>query len=232
MTDGTARDTSILIDYLSSYIFPTGAHTLVQHLALGVSLGGHSTWHCLLQDARITAGVVVIGCPDYTRLMSQRARKTKLESWTSSKGRDFVGSKDFPKGLVEAVDKYDPAGLLLGELDTFTAEDRSHDPSEAEITRIKPILRDTLGGKRILCLSGGADKLVPYSQSVPFLDWLKNAIKKDAWAGDLNIVLEDIVDEEAGHAYSPKMQAEAVRFITETLAGEGGLRTGSRSSKI
>lgn len=164
--------------------------------------------------------------------MSQRARKTKLESWTSSGGRDFLGSNDFPKGLVEAVEKYDPAGLLLGELDTVTGDDYLHEPSDVEKTRIKPLLRDSLGGKRIMCLSGGADKLVPYSQSEPFLNWLKGAIKKEAWAGDLDIVLEDIVDEQAGHEYSGKMQTEAVRFISESLAGEGGLRTGSRSSKI
>ena len=231
--DGTSRDVSTLIDYLPAYTFPTNSHTITQHLALGVSLGGHSTYHCLLQDARITAGVVVIGCPDYTRLMSQRAKNAKLDSWISSDGRDFVGSKDYPKALVDAVGKYDPAGLILGELDAVDGgEKRPHEPSEAEQKRIKPILRDTLGGKRILCLSGGADKLVPYRQSEPFLNWLKSAIKRDGWAGDLGIVLEDIVDEEAGHAYSPKMQHEAVRFIVETLAGEGGLRTGSRSSKI
>lgn len=216
------------MDYLSSYVFPTDTHAITEHLALGISLGGHSTWHCLLQEPRITAGVVVIGCPDYVRLMSQRAQNGKLET----AGRDFLGSKDFPKGLVEAVEKYDPAGLLLGELDVVTAEDHKHEPSEAEQKRIKPLLRDTLGGKRILCLSGGADKLVPYSQSEPFLDWLKKAIKKDGWAGDLDIALEDIVDEKAGHEYSAKMRTEAVRFISETLAGEGGLKAGSRSSKI
>lgn len=229
--DGTARDTSILIDYLSSYIFTHNEHVLSQHLALGVSLGGHSTYHCLLQDPRITAGVVVIGCPDYARVMSQRARKSKLETWTKTEGKDFIGSKDFPKGLLQAVEKYDPAGLLLGELDSDNL-DYTRELTEAEKTRIKPILRDTLGGKRIMCLSGGADKLVPYKDSEPFLNWLKSAIRKDAWAGDLGIVLEDIVDEKAGHEFSPKMQVEAVRFISETLAGEGGLRTGSRSSKI
>ena len=199
---------------------------------MGVSLGGHSTWHCLMQDARITAGIVVIGCPDYRRLMIQRASKTKLETWTSSGGRDFFGSKDFPKGLVEAVEKYDPAGLLLGELDTAVGQDGSYEPNKQEQTRIKPLLRDSLGGKRVMCISGGADKLVPYSESKPFLGWLKSAIKKDAWAGDLNIVLEDVVDEKAGHEFNPRMQDEAVRFVCETLAGEGGLRMGSRSSKI
>lgn len=167
--------------------------------------------------------------------MQQRAGKSKLSSWTSTSppGRDFLGSKDFPKGLVEAVEKFDPAGLLLGELDTVTGDDHLHEPSDAEKTRLRPILRDTLGGKRILCLSGGSDKLVPYSCSEPFLSWLKNALRKDGgWFNDRGVVLEDIIDEKAGHEYSAKMKVEAVRFISETLAGEGGLRAGSRSSKI
>lgn len=223
------------MNYLSSYIFPTSSHSLTSHLVLGVSLGGHAAWHCLLQEPRITAGVVVIGCPDYTRLMRQRARKSKLETWTSTDppGRDFLGSKDFPKGLVEAVEKYDPAGLLLGELDTVTGDEYLHEPSDAEKTRLRPIMRDSIGGKRILCLSGGADKLVPYSCSEPFLQWLKHALRKEGgWFNDRSTVLEDIIDEKAGHEYSPKMREEAVRFIVETLAEEGGVRSGSRSSKI
>ncbi|KAL1305566.1 hypothetical protein AAFC00_007172 [Neodothiora populina] len=230
---GTARDTSILIDYLSSYIFPTGERTLTQHLALGVSLGGHSVWHCLLQDPRITTGVVVIGCPDFTRLMSQRARKTKLDSWTSAKGgKNFLGSKDFPKGLIEAVGKYDPAGLLLGELDAAKI-DYTQELSDKDKERVGAILKKTLGGKKIMCLSGGADKLVPYSQSEPFLTFLKNAIKEGGWAKNCDITLEDIVDEQAGHEFSPKMQTEAVRFITEVLATPSTeFKTGSITSKI
>lgn len=144
-----------------------------------------------------------------------------------------MGSQDFPKGLIEAVEKYDPAGLLLGELDTVTGEDHLHEPSDAEKTRLRPILRDTLGGKRILCLSGGADKLVPYKMSEPFLGWLKNALKKDGgWFNDRGISLEDIVDKDAGHEYSKKMKKEAVRFMSETLAGNGTVVAGSRTSKI
>lgn len=189
----------------------------------------------MLSDPRITAGVVVIGCPDYVRLMSDRARLSKLSSYvsTSPPGCDFLGSADFPKGLIEAVEKFDPAGLLLGELDIVTGDEYLHEPSEAEKTRLRPILRDSLGGKRILCLSGGADKLVPYKMAVPFLSWLKNALKKDGgWFNDRGTVLEDIVDEEAGHEYSKKMKKEAVRFIAETLANDGGVRSGSRTSKI
>ncbi|KAJ9624909.1 hypothetical protein H2203_004859 [Taxawa tesnikishii (nom. ined.)] len=231
--NGTAQDTSLLINYISSYAFPTASHIISSHLVLGISLGGHAAWHCVLHDSRITAAVVVIGCPDYTRLMCQRAEKSKLETWTSSQGRDFVGSKDFPKGLVETIEKYDPAGMLLGELDMVTGDDYKHEPSEAEKIRLRPLLRDHLGGKRVLCLSGGADKLVPYSCGEPFLAWLKQALRKDGgWFNDRGTVLIDVIDEKAGHEYSPKMKEEAVNFIVETLAEGEVTSAGSRTSKI
>jgi len=65
---GTATDTSLLIDHLESYIFH-GAddRSIDQHLVLGVSLGGHAAWQVLFSDERVTAAVVIIGCPDYMR---------------------------------------------------------------------------------------------------------------------------------------------------------------------
>ena len=42
-----------------------GKREIDQHLALGVSLGGHSVWQLMFADPRVTAGVVIIGCPDY-----------------------------------------------------------------------------------------------------------------------------------------------------------------------
>lgn len=233
--DGTALDTSLLLNYLSSYVFPKGTHNLVQNLVLGISLGGHAAWHCLLHDSRITAGIIVIGCPDYVRLMSQRAEKSKRATWISTDrpGMAFLGSEDFPKGLLETVEKYDPAGLLLGELDTVTGDDYMHEPSDTEKTRLRPLMRDHLGGKKILCLSGGADKLVPYKCGEPFLRWLKHAIRKDGgWFNDRDTVLVDVVDEKAGHEYSAKMKVEAIKFISGVLAGESEMKAESRTSKI
>lgn len=42
-----------------------GKRKIDQHLALGVSLGGHSVWQLMFAEPRVTAGVVIIGCPDY-----------------------------------------------------------------------------------------------------------------------------------------------------------------------
>jgi dienelactone hydrolase len=65
---GTATDTSLLIDHLPSYVFnAVESPPIKQHLVLGISLGGHAAWQVLFADPRVTAGVVIIGCPDYIR---------------------------------------------------------------------------------------------------------------------------------------------------------------------
>ena len=187
-------------------------------MVLGVSLGGHAAWHCIFHDPRITTAVVIIGCPDYIRLMTNRARLSKLKTWTESSppGATFLGSADFPPGLVEAVETYDPAGLCLrtGSSPRSPYED---DLSPAELHRLVPLLQRCLGGKRILNLAGGADKLVPYKHAEPFLKWLKRAIGPQGWFSDGGVVLQDIVFDGVGHELSPDMLREANRFVAESL---------------
>ena len=220
---GTAVDTSHLITYLPAYVFPKDEHTITSHMVLGVSLGGHAAWQCLLHDHRINTAIVVIGCPDYARIMSQRAEKSKLPDWTSSdpSGSKFMGSESFPKALIEAVDKWDPAGLLMDEM---SGNDPSREPSEAEKTKLMPLMRDHLQDKRILNLAGGADKLVPYSCSAPFLTWLKKAIEPNGWFAGKGVVLEDKVFEGVKHEMSPAMMDEAIRFIIETLSRDSSIK--------
>jgi len=56
------------MDHLGSYIFHgPDAPSLDQHLVLGISLGGHAAWQVLFNEPRVTAAVVIIGCPDYMR---------------------------------------------------------------------------------------------------------------------------------------------------------------------
>lgn len=65
---GTVADTRGLIDLLPGYLFHEGgevARTIDQHLVLGWSLGGHSCWQLMFADPRVTAGISVIGCPDF-----------------------------------------------------------------------------------------------------------------------------------------------------------------------
>lgn len=224
---GTAQDVSQLITHLPSYLpfHPT------DHICSGVSLGAHATWHVVLHDPRVTAALIIIGCADYTRLMTDRAIRGKLPSCTASDppGRDFLGSRDFPSPLLEEIRRRDPAGVLLGELDGPSTHEA--EPSEAEKTRLRPIMREKLAGKKLLVLSGGKDRLVPYQQSEPFLAWLKRALDKDGgWFADCGAELEDILDPEARHEFSSMMRTEAERWLCEVMAGRrtGGARRNSK----
>lgn len=227
---GTAQDLSLLITQLPSYI-PFKLHS---HICGGVSLGGHATWVALMSEPRITAGMIIIGCPDYIRLMTDRAIRSKIPSTMTSDppGRDFLGSSDFPQSLIAAVEQYDPAGILMGELDVYSAAaDYLSPPEESEVKRLRPIVDRTLKGKKIICLSGGKDKLVPYAQGEVFLTWLKKAIDpKTGWCGDKGIELVDIQDPKAGHEFSAMMREAAERWLCDLLAGEG--TSVNRDSKL
>jgi len=182
----------------------------------------------------VTAAIAIIGCPDYKRLMCHRADKSKRPSWvsTSPKGIGFIGSEDFPVALATAVKKYDPAGLLMGQLE---GDDYLHQPSEKEIQRLRPLMQRHLARKKILNLSGGADKLVPYSCSEPFISFLSHAIDKESgWFADGGVELTNKVLEGVGHEMTEEMLREAVEFVAHVLAAtpsdeaQGGKRDGSK----
>lgn len=172
-----------------------------------------------MHDPRITTAIVVIGCPDYIRLMSDRARLSKLETWMNSSppGSKFLGSTDFPTGLLDAVEKYDPAGLLQGDVSSRDEDIFDRNLTDGEERRLLPIMKSSLQGKRILNMSGSADKLVPYKCGEPFLRWLKNATAPGGWFSGGGVVLEDLVFDGVGHDMSPSMVSEAHRFVLETL---------------
>ncbi|KAF2278996.1 uncharacterized protein EI97DRAFT_431213 [Westerdykella ornata] len=229
---GTASDTSQLISHLESYIFsgPDHPQRITQHFVLGVSLGGHAAWHCLLSEPRITAAVVGIGCPDYTRLMTDRARLSRRKTYTESSppGSKFLGSEDFPRALRDAIALYDPAGLLLP--DSFSPakpSELSPPPNQDKLERMRRLLKERLQGKRILNLSGKADKLVPYAAGEPFLKVFKQMIGEDP---SLDIQMEDVLFDGVGHAFPKEMADKATDWICGLLTRDEGL--GVKSSKI
>lgn len=63
-------------------------------------------------------------------------------------------------------------------------------------------------GKHVLVLSGGADRLVPYSFSQPFVDALTVGEKG---------VKHVVVQEGAGHEVTPQMHVEASEFVRQWL---------------
>jgi pimeloyl-ACP methyl ester carboxylesterase len=217
---GTAADTSQLINHLESYIFTSpNDPKITHHFALGISLGGHATWHCLLSDPRITAGVVGIGCPDYTRLLTDRARLSKRKTYTETTppGAQFLGSADFPQALMEAVAQHDPAGLLLPGIFNPIGDDTI--PDQTALNRFNKLVKERLQGKQILNLSGKADKLVPYAAGEPFLNVFKHVLAQDP---SLNVVFEDVLFDGVGHAFPPAMAEKAAEWLCDVLAKDEG----------
>lgn len=174
--------------------------------------------------------------------MSDRARLSKRKTWTESKGRDFVGSSDFPTGLVEAVRKSDPAGLILGTLLEYSPrrrKDQEHitydQLTQEERDVLLPLMSRTLGNKRIINLSGGADKLVPYAMGKPFLDWLKASIAPGGFFEGGGLYFEDVIVDGAGHEVPAAMVEHMERFLFETLESEKSIeitKAGRRDSRI
>ena len=132
---------------------------------------------------------------------------------------------------MEAIGKYDPAGLLCGQLSAGNEDTRNQIPSEKEKTWLIPLMKTSLQSKRILNLAGGADKLVPYRCGEPFLRWLKAATAREGWFGNGEVILEDKVFEGVGHEMSSDMVQEAIRFIGEALEKEP-VDASLRASKI
>lgn len=230
---GTAVDTSLLMDYLAAYVFPENRVKIVQNVVLGISLGGHAAWHVLMQDERVSSAVVCIGCPDYTRMMSDRARLSKRRCWVEGKGTGFLGSRDFPMGLVEAVKRCDPAGVVWGKLEgRRKGQEHLYDGlSDDEKSVLLPLMTRTLGNKRLLNLSGGKDKLVPYKMGEPFLEWLKRSTSKGGFFEGGGLVLKDVVLPECGHECPPEMVQKMIPFINETVGEESEMTIGKRGSK-
>ncbi|KLJ11926.1 hypothetical protein EMPG_12930 [Blastomyces silverae] len=237
---GTARDVSLLIDFMDAYAFPDSSRKITTNLALGVSLGGHAAWSCVLHEPRITNAVIIIGTPDYTSLMTERAKLSKLSAWKDSTppGSQFLGSESFPQSLMDTIRKYDPARFFLSQMThPAVAEPILHgplpEPTDHEKKAIGPLITRCLQGKKILLISGGKDKLVPYARGEPFLTWLKKAISPGGWYADGAVTLEDLICEEAGHEVTPPMMEQAIRFIGESLAeGAENTQPKVRTSKI
>ncbi|KAG6817181.1 hypothetical protein H0H87_011883 [Tephrocybe sp. NHM501043] len=107
---GTAREVSLLIDFLPSFLYPDNApHPIVEWGVAGISLGGHSTWITLATDTRVTTGIPIIGCPDYSKLIAYRAKHSDVE----------LEGRYYPKGLKDLVLTSDPASLILGPTNPF-----------------------------------------------------------------------------------------------------------------
>ncbi|KAM0555154.1 hypothetical protein ACHAPJ_006506 [Fusarium lateritium] len=219
MVKGGVADMSGLMDLVAGYL----GREVDAHVCLGWSLGGHSAWQAFFGENRIDAAVVVIGCPDFASLMSDRAAQANLDC-----GADFVGSKYFPKDLIKTCCNHDPKSLLFG-----TSPIPSSALPAAEQTRLRAILDARVRGKKLLLCSGGDDALVPYANSKSFVALLKEAVGEGGWYRDGGVELDDRVYEGIGHSFSAGMVEDAVKFLVNAVEngprGKGQVRDGERS---
>lgn len=146
--------------------------------------------------------------------MSDRARLSKLPSYTSNKASTFIGSNDFPAALLSSVQKWDPRGIL------FPTSEIPTNPSEEEQQSLRSVLDSTVKGKRILVCSGGADPMVPYRCAEPFMNFLKKS--SEEWYKDGQIYVDNRVYEGAKHWFTEAMLKDSVAFISDTVARISG----------
>ncbi|GKT44921.1 uncharacterized protein ColSpa_05102 [Colletotrichum spaethianum] len=237
MVSGMASDTTALLDVVEGYLklelAQRGAVAewkIDQNLVLGVSLGGHSAWQTMFREERVSAGVVIIGCPDYMALLSDRAKKSKLATFSAADdGASFLGSRDFPPDLVASCLRHDPKGILFG---TGAVPATAESLSEDERKRLRGVLDGLrLGNKKFLVCSGADDKLVPYKMSEPFVEFFAGAL--GTWYADEGVALENKVYEGVGHAFSQGMVEDSLRFLIDAVAEKDGGHGGEeRKAKI
>jgi len=85
-------------------------------------------------------------------------------------------------------------------------------------------LREVWKGKRLLALSGGVDRLVPYACSEPFLTEVKGAVGR----GELELDVKDVVYGGVGHDCTAEMVNELVRWFVACFKDmDGGLKGSS-----
>ncbi|KAI0694330.1 Alpha/Beta hydrolase protein [Cytidiella melzeri] len=109
---GTSKDVSFLIDFLPTHLFPSGEAQVDQWLVGGISLGGHATWWSLRHEPRLSMGIPIIGCPNYTHLIKARAEAS---------GVAFV-PPTVPHAFIEYLQATDAAAV------PYTSPDPSLNP--------------------------------------------------------------------------------------------------------
>ncbi|KAF4120038.1 hypothetical protein GMORB2_3449 [Geosmithia morbida] len=207
---GARNDMSGLMDVVGGYL----DRKVDEHVCLGWSLGGHAVWQAWLAERRLHAAVAIVGCPDFIGLMRDRAKTSDLDI---PEGQTFLGSKYFPDDLAATCARYDPRGVIFGAQESHLPEAPL---SDAERERVRSILaeRGCTSNRRLLLCSGADDKLVPYTNSAPFVKLLQDVG---------GVPVQDKVYEGVGHAFSADMVQDAVEFLVDAVS-----RGNTEKSKI
>jgi hypothetical protein len=136
---------------------------------------------------------------------------------------------------VEACKTHDPKGVFFGTNpvpdpdDPAAATDNNKDAAfRAEV------VVERLAGKRFLICNGGADKLVPYRCSEPFLKWLLKAVE-EGQKKRIPVWVDNRVYPGVGHVFGADMITDSVKFVVEAMAAKAAVdaqEAAWRESKI
>ena len=220
---GTTADLGLLIDLLPGYLefhynppppplpppaigVPTtetqGAYipipTITSNIALGISLGGHAAYLAALHLDKVTSAIPIIACADYPALISNRLKQSKLVPVVSASSSSNTPSAWMPSSFLN---------LLLN------SQSRAQSPL---LTSPHNTPLGALKGKKLLILSGGADKLVPPEHSRGFIESLRREIDQGELKGTKAAVRE-VVYDGVGHEFTLEMAEEVRRFVRDRV---------------
>ena len=220
---GTTLDLGLIIDLLPSYLefhynppSSTAAAPYIslpqitQHIALGVSLGGHAAYLAALHLPKITSAIAVIGCPDYPALMLHRLKQCKLLPTTNGNtNTNTVSTRYLPNSFLD-----------------LTSSTPISSPSPLLASPHAEELLDALAGKKLLVLSGKQDTLVPAELASGFVQNVKREVTQVGGAlFGTGAGIREVLFEGVGHEFTEEMAEEVRGFVRERMgevAGKGG----------
>ncbi|KAI8592472.1 Alpha/Beta hydrolase protein [Geranomyces variabilis] len=149
----------------------------------GISLGGHATLLALANEPRLECGVAIIGCGDYLALMTNRAARMTRKAKTPEE------AVLLPPASETAVNRQLLALLKLRD----------------------PVNRpEAFGGKAVLLLNGGADKLVPAECNQGFIARVRDLMTPAK-------AFQEIVEDGIGHETTDTMKASTAQWFAKYL---------------
>jgi len=218
---GTALDLGFIIDLLPSYLElhynppgtpPNETHPLLlpppitHHIALGVSLGGHAAYLAALYLPKITAAIIVIGCPDYPALMLHRLKQSKLLP-PSATLSDAIASRYLPESFINLISTTPHPPLTSSPILTSPVLTSPH------VAPLRPLM-----GKKLLVLSGKEDKLVPAELARGFVERVRREVVHvgGVFFGT-GAAIREVVFDGVGHEFSEGMVQEVRGFVRERV---------------
>ncbi|KAH7345620.1 Alpha/Beta hydrolase protein [Rhizoctonia solani] len=119
---GTVNDVSFLITHLQPLLFPHDERTIDKWMVMGISLGGHASWHIGTHDPRTSLLIPIIGsphplAPPYLPASLKREMERATPRVEAFRGKDVLvmsgaedtlvpfeesGSREFTQRLADA----------------------------------------------------------------------------------------------------------------------------------